>query len=366
MTPRPQTRMRICLYSNVFLPSVGGYQQVSATLARGFNEAGHPTTLVTPTPAPDDYDQQFSFPVVRGPLRRADWQAILAGHDVVVSNGASAKHLFTWLRGGRPVVYIHGTYLRKEPKDADSLLEWAHLSFVWATRRRLLRLASSHVYYSRAMREIIGLEPGEVIYNPVDPMFRPMPDVAREASYGFFGRLIEDKGVGTLLDALALLNQRGLRRTLDIYGEGTFEAAARRRAETLGIADQVRFQGFRRGEQVVRAMNAVDVVVVPSLWREPLGMVAVEAMACGKCVIGSEGGGLGEVIGPHGLTFPNGDAEALAKVMSELDRQPELKARLERDALDYARQFTPALVIERYVAHLSQVIAQHAASAKRR
>jgi glycosyltransferase involved in cell wall biosynthesis len=353
--------MRICLFSNAFLPSLGGYQQVSATLAQAFQQAGHPTTVVTATPAPADFDEQFAFRVLR---RTADnaipWRDLLRDVDVVLSMGASLRHLFAWRRAGVPVVYIHGTYLVRPARDAESFRERVRLEVGWAVRRTLLKLADSHVYYSKAMRDEIHAEPGKVIYNPVDPKFRPMPEVAAAADFGFFGRLIRDKGVGTLLDALAICKRVGHCYTVHVYGEGGYDAEARRQAETLDIAGQVEWKGFRRGEEVVRAMNSVDVVVIPSLWSEPLGMVAVEAMACGKTVIGSSGGGLGEVIGTHGLTFPNGDASALADRMMRLKQDPALKAELERSASEYARQFTAPRVIEEYLDHLREVLRRRA------
>ncbi len=60
-----------------------------------------------------------------------------------------------------------------------------------------------------------------------------------------------------------------------------------------------------------------------SRFDEPFGIVALEGIACGCVVVGSEGGGLPEAIGPCGRTFKNGDAQDLARVLAELLRHPE-------------------------------------------
>jgi glycosyltransferase involved in cell wall biosynthesis len=69
-------------------------------------------------------------------------------------------------------------------------------------------------------------------------------------------------------------------------------------------------------EAVPRLMNALDVLVLPSrttpTWKEQFGRVIIEAHACGVPVIGSDSGAIPEVIGPAGLTFPEGNIAALA------------------------------------------------------
>ena len=133
----------------------------------------------------------------------------------------------------------------------------------------------------------------------------------------FLGRLVSDKGVDVLLAALALLAARGAparaRRSSATgpSGRGLEEQAAR-----LGIAGQVRFLGSRQGEEIVRLLNAHRILVVPSRYDEPFGIVALEGIACGCLVIGSRGGGLKEAIGRCGLTFRNGDAGELADLLA--------------------------------------------------
>ena len=72
-----------------------------------------------------------------------------------------------------------------------------------------------------------------------------------------------------------------------------------------------------RGAELAALLNRHQVLVVPSRWAEPFGIVALEGLACGCFVIGSEGGGLKEAIGPGGITFVNGDASALAGALQK-------------------------------------------------
>lgn len=89
--------------------------------------------------------------------------------------------------------------------------------------------------------------------------------------------------------------------------------------------------------------------VVPSIWREPFGIVALEGIACGCVVVGSEGGGLKEAIGPCGVTFPNGDAEALPARLEALLSSPQLLVGYRAKAATHLSAYTKAVVAEKYL-----------------
>ena len=75
----------------------------------------------------------------------------------------------------------------------------------------------------------------------------------------------------------------------------------------------MRFAGYVQGEDLARLLNGHRVLVVPSRWAEPFGLVGLLGVSCGCFVIASETGGLGEAIGPGGVMVPNGNAARLAE-----------------------------------------------------
>ena len=81
--------------------------------------------------------------------------------------------------------------------------------------------------------------------------------------------------------------------------------------------------GSKIGEELVRILNEHQIIVIPSLWYEPFGIVALEGIACGCVAIGSEGGGLKDAIGPCGVTFPNGDVKALTQTLVDVLTNPD-------------------------------------------
>ena len=167
----------------------------------------------------------------------------------------------------------------------------------------------------------------------------------------FAGRLVPDKGVDVLLDAVA--RTPGLRAL--IVGEGPAGGALRAHAARLGIEDRVRFHAPLPMERVAVAFTAGDVVAMPSR-HEPWGRVAVEAMACGVPLVAGAAGHLPALVGDHGRLVRPGDADDLARALREAIEEPE-PARSERvaRAREYAASFSWAALAERWEAVYREV-----------
>jgi glycogen(starch) synthase len=168
-----------------------------------------------------------------------------------------------------------------------------------------------------------------------DHLFRVLPGVVRSRDLAFLGRLVSDKGADLLIDALGILAEQGIRPSLTVIGDGPERPFLAEQARRRGVAGQVELVGLRQGEELVRLLNEHRVLVVPSRYQEPFGIVALEGIACGCLVVGSSGGGLKKAIGPCGLTFPNGDAAALAAVLEPVLTDPELTTTLLRGAPEH-------------------------------
>jgi glycosyltransferase involved in cell wall biosynthesis len=189
------------------------------------------------------------------------------------------------------------------------------------------------------------------IGNPYrDEIFRIVPGISRDRDLVFLGRLVSDKGVDLLLLALASLRDRGLIGQLTIIGSGPEEPLLRDLVGQLALGEQVQFAGPQGGEALVQLLNRHRIMVVPSRWEEPFGIVALEGIACGCVIVGSSGGGLPEAIGPCGVTFPNGDHAALAEGLRRLlDSEQEI-GRLRNAARAHLRKFTARAVADAYLA----------------
>ncbi|SQF99421.1 glycoside hydrolase family protein [Paucimonas lemoignei] len=157
---------------------------------------------------------------------------------------------------------------------------------------------------------------------------KPAASTAKPAPlrFGYMGTLSEPKGLRWLIDQFQRLP---IDATLQIAGRGQRDDEARFRA--MVTSPRVSFVGYRSPEQFYKQ---IDVAIVPSIWSEPFGMVAVEACAYSKPVIASRMGGLPEIIQDqlNGLLCCPDDPDSLGVAMLKLHQQPALLARLSAQA----------------------------------
>jgi glycosyltransferase involved in cell wall biosynthesis len=335
--------MKILVSTRAFLPLIGGLELGTAQLAEELTRLGHEVVVLTTTPGDvTGLADRFPFRVIRRPgwretLRWMRWC------DVVHQPNLSLRGSWPWLLVRRPWVVSHHSWYRRP----DGRIAWQD-----RLKRRLLRCAAGSIAVSRAMADDLQ-PPPTVIGNPYqDRLFRCLSNAEpaeRTGELAFVGRLVSDKGVDLLVDALDLLAREGLRPGLTIIGEGPERQGLEERVRVLGLAGQVRFLGLRTGEELVRLLNEHRILVVPSRYREPFGTVALEGIACGCAVVGSAEGGLADAIGACGRTFPNGDTAALARTLSELLRDPGAREALLRHAPEHLMRHTGESVAHRYL-----------------
>ena len=322
--------MRILFSSHTFYPSLGGLEAVSLMLAREFARAGNQVVVITRSPG-DENESEFSFRLVRSPSAR-ELLRLTAWADVVFHNNLSLRAAWPLLFVRRPWVVAHHIWL---PRGHN-------LRGITAALKRLVLHKATGIAISRAIADDFA-SPCRVIPDPYDDeTFRHLPEVKRTRDLVFVGRFVSDKGLPLLLEAMQLLVQRGLSPELSVIGAGPEDQAWRKLATKLGLSGQVHFVGIKRGRELAEALNAHRVLVVPSLWREPFGIVALEGIACGCLVAGSEGGGLKGAIGPAGLTFPNGDVAALATAIEQLLGEEKIVDRCRRAAPGHLEKHRPA------------------------
>ncbi len=135
----------------------------------------------------------------------------------------------------------------------------------------------------------------------------------------FAGRVVAAKGLGTLIRAA-----RDVEAEFVICGEGWQLETMRRLTHRLGVQERVSFRGWLPAEQLAEELANASVVVMPSLWPEPFGLVGIEALAAGRPVIASATGGIGDWLedGVSGLCVPPGDAGELASTLNALLADP--------------------------------------------
>lgn len=165
----------------------------------------------------------------------------------------------------------------------------------------------------------------------------PVPSFVRrgsDQSVLFAGRLESYKGVHVLIESLKYLPAT---TQIKVVGTGPDEA----RLKAIAAKDtRVEFCGFVPGKELWNMMGKAAVVVVPSIWNEPYGLVALEAMCQGTPIIVAKSGGLPEIVGESdaGIVVSASDPKALAKAISAIVDHPDRAKAMGKAALERARE----------------------------
>jgi glycosyltransferase involved in cell wall biosynthesis len=135
----------------------------------------------------------------------------------------------------------------------------------------------------------------------------------------FAGRIVAPKGVNILIRAA-----RSVDAEFVICGDGWRLEAMRRLARRSGVSERVSFRGWLGAEELGQELAEASIVVLPSVWPEPFGLVGIEALAAGRPVVASATGGIVDWLqdGVSGLCVEPGDAQALARALNELLADP--------------------------------------------
>ena len=213
------------------------------------------------------------------------------------------------------------------------------------TRRMLSSRADRFILVSRFHRDEyrrqgMDVARAAVLYNPIDTeRFRPSQEwrAKTRAQFGidsssivvgYAGRMVRDKGIFTLLEALELVLADAPQAHAIWVGDGADAAALRERAKLSSGAARHHFLDWQ--SDLAQLYPACDLIVVPSIIAETFGRVSVEAQSAGVPVVVSDAGGLRETLipGETGLVSAAADSASLAALINELIRDGERRAHM--------------------------------------
>jgi glycogen(starch) synthase len=332
--------MNIVLDSYTFAPRTGGIETVGAVLVSEWIKMGNEVVVTTKTPC-EKSEKHAS--IIRNPNISLQRQ-LLKWCDIYCQSNISLKSIGIAIASGKPVVIIHHT--------------WFGSNFATRTLKLLSSsMVTRNVVVSRAIGDALWTQ-SDIMGNPYDSttFTSVISFEQRTKNLAFVGRLCRAKGAHDLLDALGKLHKRGIQPTLTIVGDGPERLRLTEQAVSLGIAGNVRFLGNLQPAEVASVLNHHQMLVVPSRWEEPFGVVALEGIACGCAILGSAGGGLPEAIGPCGEVFQNGDVDALTNKLKNFLSSPQLFKPNRNIVQQHLEKHKAKVVAQKYITLFSQCL----------
>ncbi|MBX6770564.1 MAG: glycosyltransferase family 4 protein [Chloroflexi bacterium] len=178
----------------------------------------------------------------------------------------------------------------------------------------------------------------------------------------YVGRIVHEKGVHLLVEAMPRILAARPRTKLVVAGTGGYLDAVRQRAYDLGIGDRCYFTGYVPDGVRDRLFRVADVAVFPSLY-EPFGIVALEAMAARTPVVVAEVGGLAEVVrhGETGITvYPDNVDSLVWGILHTLDRPDWARQRAENAYRVVIEQYNWAVIAGRTIDVYRRIVDERA------
>jgi glycosyltransferase involved in cell wall biosynthesis len=341
---RSSRRHPVCVLHLIDRLEIGGMERVLASIVRGVDRARYQTRVLclTGRGAVADELQRSGIIVdcfewnasrrLKEFSRLARW---LREHEVTIlhTHGYSAGVLgrVAGLLARTPVLLAH---LHTTDWGLTTRQRWIEWGLSWFTSRVI---CCSHAVAAFAMNRL-GLSPGvvSVIRNGV-PLRRASDQIDRDETavrrlyglpagapvIGIVGSLTPHKGHAVALQAFARLRHTLPEARMLIVGDGPERERLRAQAESSGLLPSVVFTG--RQSPVTPFMAACDVVCLPSIQREGLGLTLLEAMTVGKAVVGSDLDGVREVVSAEetGALVPPNDSAQLAETLTWVLTHPD-------------------------------------------
>ncbi len=327
--------MKILIFSYRFHPDVGGIESISKMLADYFSKERHQVRLITKTK--DIAASEFSFSVIRNPglvrtIRELKWA------DIIFENNPCFSLSYPNFLIRKPSVIVLQTWLESLNGKYDLRQRTKHF---------LLNCASAVIACSEAIKTTF--EEATVIPNPYnEKLFKTDFNIKRTKEFVFLGRLVSDKGADIAIKALQKIKINYPSASLTIIGDGEEMPVLKKTVQELQLHSNVCFKGILQNEELVSCLNEHEYIIVPSIWKEPFGIVALEGLACGCIPIVSNGGGLPEAAGSTGLVFERKNVDALAECMQQVLRVPSTY-HLNASALEHLYAHRISVIGEKYL-----------------
>lgn len=343
MTPlRPLSIALIC-----FSRSWGGLEIMVTRIASALRNSGHKAVLISPSGSPLEAEAsrlglshvsitprfRYLDPRVIGDLGRLFRKRKIGVAVATISRDIGTITLAARFSPPTRIAYFQQMQFGHPKRDLFHRWSYGALD-AWITLTQAMKASvAKNTIVNEENIHVIPFGTDTTVFNPrvitrsLGRRTFKLP--AGKLHVGFIGRLDKQKGCDEFIRAAAIVRKsvRGVRFVLageETRGEPGYAEHLRNLRDSLGLQHHVRFLPFTR--EVPAFLASLDVLAVPS-YGETFGYVAVEGMAMGIPVVGTNAGGLPEIIvdGETGFLVPSGDHEALAGAIIMLLKRPALR-----------------------------------------
>ncbi|MFB3883679.1 MAG: glycosyltransferase family 4 protein [Thermodesulfobacteriota bacterium] len=358
--------MKVCLFTPVFIPTMGGVGIVVHQLASFLTEQGHEVTVLVHKRRGESEVPDLPYRVFRYPRPFSNkwgiehlvfylvWNRFLTGFDILHCHAAYPHGyvgaIFKKIFDIPLVITSHGDIAKGTPVREDARL----------TKRikKAMEGANAITALTRYMKEE-SIESGafeekiHMVPNGVDlGAFRSEEKFVYKTPYIFsMGILRRIKGFDILIKAFDKVKEVHPEISLLIGGEGKEGENLKKLVHDLKLEDRIRFLGILSGREKIKLLRGCEFYVCSAIGEEPFSNSILEAFAAGRAVLASHVGGVPDLVedGINGILVPPGSPDSLAGKMIEMLRRPPLLQKMSACAMRRSRDFDLPVIMNRYL-----------------
>jgi len=279
-----------------FYPKIGGQESIMLGLANYFATTGFSVSVLTETLLGNE-NEIGHLQVIRKPVS-IEWLKYYNASDYIFEAGLSLKTVGFGFLNKKNWSIIHHTYL-------DHGKTWQGYF------KNFLTLFTPNIVVSDFLKSKIRGK-SIVIPNFYSPNFK-FQATDRPNDCIFVGRLVSDKGIEFLMEAF---KNTPSHIKLTICGDGPLLGDLIKKIKELELEKRIEFLREVEPNKLPSILNTYKMLIVPSRWEEPFGLVALEGLACGCIVVCTNKGGLPEAAGANGVIVEYGNIKQLANTIT--------------------------------------------------
>jgi len=337
--------MKILILTHKFYPDIGGIEINSEILANYLYDSGYEIRIMTWSENSSFCTKEFPYSIVRNPnkfriLKEHKWA------DLVFENNPCLKLSWPLLFLKKPHLITLHTWIQR--LDGRKSIQ-DRLKLNWLNKAKTV-IAVSNALKAGTYEDALVIE-----NSYKEELFKRMPEISKTEDFVFLGRLVTDKGADMAIELIEMLKQTDMSlgkssfKKLTIIGDGPEMENLKVLVNDYNLKEVVNFTGALSGEDLVKKLNEHKYILIPSRWKEPFGIVALEGIACGCIPIVSNEGGLPDAIGNTGVVFERNNLQSLYNNVQTLLNNPLMDRILRSYFKKHLEDHTSKHVSEKYL-----------------
>jgi len=325
--------MKITINTKTYLPNIGGIENYVEMLRKEFEKKNINTKIIA-----DTKSSQNQKNIYRNINFLEKIKLFKKSNLIVMINYTLRDFLFFIIFKKKIIINHQINY------ETDNFIGKV-LSYIKINLSRYFINAPCSKYVSKIIKKNCF-----VIPNCYDDKLFYKSKKNKKNEFIFCGRLVKDKGAHVLIDCFIKLLRHNDKLTLGIIGDGPEKLNLLKKIKNKELKKNIKFYGFVRGKKLKKIIENYKFMVIPSLWNEPFGIVALEGIALNNTVIAFKNGGLNEAIKDCGIVVnPNKTSlyNAMKKVIKSERKYTNKKFISKCQA--HLKNYTPNMIVDKYL-----------------